>query len=393
MSRVKILGLYFGHKAHRHNVNAIGQKVNAKISLWHGCYDYWPSRIAVYKNILFGTCVYYGSVYTLDSHFSNANSQLFRFVWARKPEWVSRELMYNSKANGGWGMFNPSLFSLAAQLKQFVCCLTVRDHPVKHLYRFFLGFSVRYVDPSFSVNSSPKCVFPPPFVKVWCNLLKQLASSNTLPTSASRVSEIYRLVSPDVPFQTNALATSASFQQSTMWGRCFDKAVPERCTNLQWRLLHDALPTMYKLSICRVKVRSSACPVCTSSPETVAHLFYYCPLARSLWGWLAPHLGLTFLSRENVVLHVLFPQGNTTPYVTNLLVHLSKFELWVARCRRLYEGKITSSRLLQVKVREALRFKLLSDFKTLRRRDFLSLWDSPNQTLWRWEDNLPTLAF
>lgn len=384
---VRILGVFFGKNAHIRNTEALYLKVGQKTTLWSDSYDYYSSRIAVFKSILFGTCNYYGSVYTQDRHFNNTNSLMFRYVWVRKCEWVSRVLMYKSRASGGWGMFDPPIFSVAAQIKQLVCAITLRDHPVKHLYRFFLGYCTGLIDPTYQANLEHKCFAPPPFVKTWCSRLRSLGASLN---PSLRVSEIYRLLRPDVPFSPSPVATSAVFSLSTVWGRCFDSMVPEPCTHLQWQILHRALPTRYKLSLVRARPYPN-CGLCDSAPETIAHLFY-CPVARKLWGWIARLLGIPFLSCENIVLHVLFPDGNTTAYVVNLVIHLSKRKLWLTQCRQVFEGRKTYHKLLRTKFREALAIKLLSDFKTLRRSNFLSLWDTPAQTLWAWRGPVPLSA-
>jgi hypothetical protein len=50
-----------------------------------------------------------------------------------------------------------------------------------------------------------------------------------------------------------------------------------------WRALNNLLPTRGTLQ-CRGVIQNSACPICETEEETVAHVLWDCPTGSDVWG-------------------------------------------------------------------------------------------------------------
>nr|KYP51194.1 hypothetical protein KK1_027003 [Cajanus cajan] len=82
-------------------------------------------------------------------------------------------------------------------------------------------------------------------------------------------------------------------QKDTLWSRIGERLlahiwhlkIPPKVAILQWRLLHNALPSIDNLlrrSIILPPL-DSMCVMCNEQPETLPHLFFSCPIADQLW--------------------------------------------------------------------------------------------------------------
>ena len=59
--------------------------------------------------------------------------------------------------------------------------------------------------------------------------------------------------------------------------------IPSKAIVFAWRLIKDRLPTRTNLRVRQVELNDSRCPLCNSSEEDAAHLFFHCTKTEPLW--------------------------------------------------------------------------------------------------------------
>ncbi|CAL1397909.1 unnamed protein product [Linum trigynum] len=122
------------------------------------------------------------------------------------------------------------------------------------------------------------------------------------------------------------------------WIRVWEAKIPPKLKVFLWQILNRALPTMEALIEKKVQVLPR-CPVCWDAPETMEHLFLYCPVARALWDYsgleylgegLPRHTFSLFLKRLLGLIH----QPSVVMAVVAILWRIWRSRNWVV-----FEGK------------------------------------------------------
>ncbi|CAL1381420.1 unnamed protein product [Linum trigynum] len=122
------------------------------------------------------------------------------------------------------------------------------------------------------------------------------------------------------------------------WIRVWEAKIPPKLKVFVWQILNRALPTTEALIEKKVHVLPR-CPVCWDGPETMEHLFLYCPVARALWDYsgleylgegLPRHTFPLFLKRLLALLH----QPSVVMAVVAILWRIWRSRNWVV-----FEGK------------------------------------------------------
>ncbi|CAL1395838.1 unnamed protein product [Linum trigynum] len=132
--------------------------------------------------------------------------------------------------------------------------------------------------------------------------------------------------------------SSVSWMDKPSWIRVWEAKIPPKLKVFLWQILNRALPTMEALIEKKVQVLPR-CPVCWDAPETMEHLFLYCPVARALWDYsgleylgegLPRHTFPLFLKRLLGLIH----QPSVVMAVVAILWRIWRSRNWVV-----FEGK------------------------------------------------------
>ena len=168
---------------------------------------------------------------------------------------------------------------------------------------------------------------------------------------------------------------------SWTWRQLFFFDLDRTVIDLAWKVSHGVLYTAERLASFGYDL-STTC-FCSDPMESLQHLFFYCPLAVSVFSWvqslmfLASPLCPTLLLR-----HALFgfssDELSVVPKVFCYLLNVSKFYIWVARNDFRFRGKPPSAVDVMERVKSRVRFYLPLFFRRFRsdrrRRYFVRQW-------------------
>ena len=172
-----------------------------------------------------------------------------------------------------------------------------------------------------------------------------------------------------------------SLYWSWTWRQLFFFDLDRPVIDLAWKVSHGVLYTAERLASFGYDLSTSC--FCSDPMESLQHLFFYCPLAVSVFSWvqslmfLASPLCPTLLLR-----HVLFgfssDELSVVPKVFCYLLNVSKFYIWVARNDFRFRGKHPSAVNVMERVKSRVRFYLPLFFRRFRsdrrRRFFVRQW-------------------
>ncbi|XP_020206066.1 uncharacterized protein LOC109791211 [Cajanus cajan] len=87
--------------------------------------------------------------------------------------------------------------------------------------------------------------------------------------------------------------------------------IPPKAVILQWRLLHNALPSVDNLLRRGIVLPplDSMCVMCNEQPETLPHFFFSCPIADQLWKYYFSWASISTVQPQTMRLHYCqYPQ-------------------------------------------------------------------------------------
>ena len=152
-----------------------------------------------------------------------------------------------------------------------------------------------------------------------------------------------------------------SLYWSWTWRQLFFFDLDRPVIDLAWKVSHGVLYTADRLASFGYDLSTSC--FCSDPMESLQHLFFYCPLAVSVFSWvqslmfLASPLCPTLLLR-----HVLFgfssDELSVVPKVFCYLLNVSKFYIWLARNDFRFRGKHPSAVNVMERVKSRVRFYL-----------------------------------
>ena len=111
-----------------------------------------------------------------------------------------------------------------------------------------------------------------------------------------------------------------------------------------WRIAVDVLPTRENLSK-RVEITDCKCILCGEEVDTLAHVFFRCPVARALWfaccwGFRADEVLIN--SNQDIIKMVLEPPStlcqNNDKWIIYLIMSFILEEIWCTRNYVLQNG-------------------------------------------------------
>lgn len=118
------------------------------------------------------------------------------------------------------------------------------------------------------------------------------------------------------------------------WRQVHKRPLDRKIADLDWKIIHSALPTAAKLSKWKI-IPNSICRSCKKQTENTKHIFYDCCHAQTLWQHiehttqkLRPAFKLTY---ENIILGNDLDLKNVKQRLIKHLVDTGKKTLWTFR--------------------------------------------------------------
>ena len=350
------------------------------------CLDSWRSRSLTFggkslvSNALALSRVWYvASLVHMPSCFlSNINSLVFNFFWSGKRDLVARNVVFQSRVNGGFSVVSAELKvqSLLIQwIKRFA------SSPSGWVDLMTYWFLLRFNALPLEVFSRPFDFDPdvlPPFysalLKAWraiggsgssAGLVTAASSGRPLSIDSCTCKCCYDLLlsmRPCIPHCVIKFRPSyPNLDWLSTWRSLFFLPLDRQVIDLNWKIAHGVLYTAERL-ISFGYAYDPMC-LCGSHAETLEHLFFSCPLAQSGIAWIqsllfrASPLAPTMEAR-----HLLFgfsaDEFRCVPRVFAYILNVCKYFIWVQRNDFRFRARPPSALSLLACIKSRVRFYL-----------------------------------
>ncbi|KAH7971806.1 hypothetical protein HPB52_002821 [Rhipicephalus sanguineus] len=219
-------------------------------------------------------------------------------------------------------------------------------------------------------NSVPRAGTPSPFYAGAASTLARLREANPgIELDSLELHDLVDLLTPDLPAHCVRYDLS---RHSPNWKLITASFLDAKRSTLMYRLARGCLPITFR-PFTKIRTRGK-CPFC-GSREDLVHIFSQCALPAALLQRIASLYGHPGVPFETVrFLHPL-PAQAVNQYVF-LLVECS-YQVWVARCPAVFDGRQPGLREVLAKVRKEIWFVLHREWQRLGVKKFLETWHRP----------------
>lgn len=132
---------------------------------------------------------------------------------------------------------------------------------------------------------------------------------------------------------------STAREEKKFWNTMWKLLIPPKVRNFTWWACFNILPTSTNTNLCRRRIPvDSTCTICQQHEETVAHVFWECPLASNVWGMVKGYLQKC--NSETLNFYILARQmEEKLPKKDLELWAMVSWSIWNARNCFLFEKK------------------------------------------------------
>ena len=321
---------------------------------------------------------------------------VFNFFWKGKRDLVSRSVVVQPTCLGGFSVVDVKLkvWSLIVQwIRRFV------SSPSSWVFFMAYWFNLHFSASCIDVLSRPFSFNPralPPFYRslllAWrsadggfsssrSSLVMALSSPHffTLAAGMTAKSCYLYMLSENVSSPHCVEKFSPTFgvlYWSTTWRELFLFDRDRPVVDVSWKIAHGVLYTTDRLLSFGYSLDPNC--FCGPVPETLSHLFFYCPLAQSVLSWLQSLMFL-FSPMCPVILcrHALFgfdpDELRVVPRVFVYILNVCKYFIWLARNDFRFRDTRPGAPVVIGNVKARAKFHLplfFKRFRSARRRRF-----------------------
>lgn len=395
--KIKVLGVFIG------NISLDELNWRPRLDAVENCLASWRSRSlsfqgkALVVNALVLSRVWYVAslIHMPRWVLSELNSLCFKFFWSGKRDLVARDVVCQPRELGGFSVVNTS-FKVAALLVQWVRRFMASPNAWVSLltYWFFDRFGVSpFVVFSSPFDFDPSCL--PPF---YCSLLLAWRKSggcffnplNSLAIGHCTVESltckfVYQhilFLNPCSPHCVDKFRpTFGVLYWPSTWMQLSLMPLDRKVIDLSWKISHGVLYTAERLSSFGYNLPTSC--FCGFHMESLDHLFFFCPLAKSAIDWIQSLLFIASPLAPSLSLrHILFgfsaDEMLCVPRLFVYLIHVCKYVVWTQRNDYRFRSIPPSAIGLIAAIKSRVKFFLPLFFKrfcsTRRRRYFFRQW-------------------
>ena len=151
---------------------------------------------------------------------------------------------------------------------------------------------------------------------------------------------VYRalVVSREVPHAQkkweNSLLISPKW--NLVWGRAKHKSLDKYMSDLNWRIIHQALKTNYWAQKAGI-LQSASCVICKDANESVLHVIASCPHALNLWSKvnlvLSKYLDTPFTVNLKTIILGMYEKDTPDINIVNFVLSAARYAIWLVRNR------------------------------------------------------------
>ena len=331
---LKIVGIYFGSEnAKIQSWEEVTAKFKGILKKWEPRYLTLRGKMTVIGSLVASTLWHVVKIYPLTREcIDSLQSEIWKFNWSKKPEWVRRETCMSDYLNEGLRIINLDIKSKALLIGRVFRFFEESEAPWKDFMRYYIGRALGIND-----NSIPNSDIPTPFYSHLLRVLREFAVDLGQPCT-SKMYYLKRIEDCVTPVQARSeLAWNQRFGPGLLWkeiwkdvARSFNDPV---LRDFDWRTVHRVLPVNFRVHKWYSRI-SSACARCGERVETLEHTLIHCPMVKEMWMFIlklcnridASVLGL---SERNMLLGC-FPRTRTRDLL-RYLISVGKFSAWKER--------------------------------------------------------------
>ncbi|KAI8521375.1 hypothetical protein Bbelb_011290 [Branchiostoma belcheri] len=350
----------------------------------------WKDRVLtlfgkalVLNSLALATLWYVAPVYPLpNSVRKKIEKAMFDFLWDGKTEMVKRETLYLPKEEGGLGLVSIQHKANALLLKSVKKALMDPHVPTSCYTHYWLGLSLRRIDPSTWRNSAPHAMERPPHYEYIFQLLQKLESQGIIiDWESCTTASLYTTLLMSEGTVPKCVREDPNRDWAAVWKAVHNPLLQKWDRMLAWHTAHGSLKTRRKLKSWRNFVADDTCPRdnCVMS-EDVTHLFWECSVPAELWNWVQGLIhrrilaGFMMPGAFALLGQVFQAMPRRTRQVLEAIAAIARSVIWRSRCDATFERKQTSGQDLIHRMEIRLTERLHFEFERLGPGRFYEVW-------------------
>ncbi|KAH7951104.1 hypothetical protein HPB52_004735 [Rhipicephalus sanguineus] len=370
--RLRILGFHFEPDGlTTENWRLAKQKLTDRIQEISALGCPLTARVTIIRSLLFSFLTYVASVMPVATRTKLVlEGLLFRFLWSGSSMYVARPVIKLPRNKGGLGIPDLGIVATALHLRWTRVALESDMLLTRSFASFFLSTRLRLFSPEAFSNSVPRAGTPSPFYAGAASTLARLRDANPgIELDSLELHDLVDLLTPDLPAHCVRYDLS---RHSPNWKLITASFLDAKRATFMYRMARGCLPITFR-PFTKIPTRGK-CPFC-GSREDLVHIFSQCALPAALLQRIASlysHPGVPF---ETVRFLNPLPAQAVNQYVL-LLVECS-YQVWVARCAAVFDGRRPGLHEVLAKVRKEIWFVLHRERQRLGVKKFLETWHRP----------------
>ena len=334
--RIKVLGIEIGKDMTKANWESRLPRIKSKLLRWEGRDLSITGKVLIIKAEIYASLTYLAATLPVPRSFlTPLRRSVFQFLWGSQQERVKREIMYRPLDKGGKAVPDLGIKLDALFLTPIIdSILNVNNTVLRSFFaKFWLGRNIAQHFGKRLPLDTPHAETRP---LIYDKALLLFQSANLRTAAADKISR--EMVEKGLSPQTTTMVpvgTLIATECAQVWKNVNASFLLNVHKDVAWSTVQGCVPTRAFLHRRRCS-RSSKCPrVTCNSDENVKHLFWFCPNAQRVWGFLRPWL--IDLHRDPTIEDIMHGELNGN-YTENCkrwwaVINCTKDAIW--KCRNI----------------------------------------------------------
>ncbi|KAI8521374.1 hypothetical protein Bbelb_011280 [Branchiostoma belcheri] len=358
-------------------------KFREKLAQWRERKLTLFGKALIINSLAAATLWYVAPVYPLpDSVKVRIEKEMFQFVWDGKTEMVNRRTLMLPKEKGGLGLVSIPIKAKALMLKCIHKALVQPHLPTSRYVHYWLGLSLRRIDPESWSNTAPHSPDRPPHYDKVFQYLKDISDRGVvIDWNTCSTMSLYSALLEAENTTPRCVLVDPRIDWQSVWKAVHNPVVEKWDRILSWLTVHDGLKTRQKLKSWRGYIANDKCPRrgC-SMVESLLHLFWECTVSSEVWGWVEGLIHRRILHgyglpRDLALRGIVSqPMPKRTRQVLEALAAITRSLIWRSRCQDAFERTNFTGQDLISKLERVLTDKLHFEFERLGPSRFIDTW-------------------
>lgn len=371
-ARLRILGFHFEPGGLTpENWRIAQEKLEARIEEFGKLSCPLTARVTITRSLLFSVLTYVASVMPVASQTKNRlEKTLFEFLWSGSCIYVGRPVLKLPRDQGGLGVPDLALMARVLHVRWTRVALDSDMTLTRSFASFFLSTRLRQFSAGALSHSVPRAGTPSAF---YAGAARTLAEIQRVDPECDVVEvhlqDLVGLITPPPPERYKMLDLC---RHKPNWHLITASFLDARRATFMYRLARGCLPITYRPNT--PNIRRGVCPFCHSR-EALVHVFYECALPKALLRKIADLFQLPGIPYPTVRYLSPLPSHAVNQFVLLLVECL--YQVWLARCEAVYQGRLPGLHEVLAKVRKEVWFHLFRERYRLDAKKFLETWHRP----------------